>query len=89
MNHARIRLNALASFATFMLFVVALLPPPHALAESSGDDNGTKDPNALEIKTVDELSGRRIGVLNGGIFAQLLIYESWGAVGGGYAPTDI
>ena len=73
MTPARIRFYILGPLVAIMLLVVMQVPIPYAFAQDSSDKNDTHTAGKLEINTVDELSGKRIGVINGGIYDQLVM----------------
>ena len=81
--HTRAVLPALV--ALIMLFAIALGPTPGALAEAADETSAAKaastaeaastadDAGTLEIATLDELSGKKLGTLNGGTIDQLVM----------------
>lgn len=78
MYHVRERTPLLALLVSAALLVVALMPLPKALAESAGDTSATdestaQDSSTLEIQTIDEIPGHKLGMLNGGAFDQLVM----------------
>ncbi len=55
------------------LLVVALGIAPTALAEDSEDASTASDAASLEVETLDQLAGKKIGLVNGGAFDQLVL----------------
>ena len=55
------------------LLVVALWLVPHALAENATSDSTSGMSKELEIQNVEEIAGKRIGVVNGSVFDKLVM----------------
>ena len=68
-SHKHAALIALSAFAALVACIFGFAP--HAMADSSGAAEGGSDAT-LKITSVSELAGKKVGMLNGGIFDLLL-----------------